>query len=63
MLNLYNPLDLHDELQLKYWQFVLRVTRFATQAKRWGSLFKQNRAIMAMAFLTGILIGLIPAIR
>ena len=63
MLNLCNPLHLHDELQLKYWQFILRVTRFAAQAKRWGAIFAQNRAIMALAFLAGILIGLIPAIR
>jgi hypothetical protein len=63
MLNQYNPVPLQDEIKLKYWQFVLGLTRVAAHAKRWGIIFNQHRTIMALAFLAGILLGLIPALK
>ncbi len=63
MLNQYRPINLEDEVKLRYWQFVLRLTRLAAGAKQWGLIFRQHRAIMAVAFLAGIMLGLIPALR
>ena len=65
MINLYTSrhLTLREELKLRYWQFVLQLTRAAAGAKEWAHLFRQNRRLMALAFLTGVLIGLIPLLR
>ena len=54
---------LREELKLRYWQFVLQLTRVAAGAKEWAHLFKQNRKVMALAFFTGVLIGLIPLLK
>ena len=64
MLNMYKPtpLDVREELKLKYWQFLLGLTRVAAGARRWFTLFNQNRKLMALAFLVGVLLGLIPLI-
>ena len=62
MLNLYNHplvLDLQDELRLKYWQLVLRLTRLAATGRRWVIIFNQHRLYMLAAFVSGVLIGLI----
>ena len=65
MINFCTPrrLALREELKLRYWQFVLQITRLAAGAKQWAHLFNQNRKVMALAFLVGVLMGLIPLMR
>jgi hypothetical protein len=65
MLNFYTTGQdsLREELKLRYWQFVLQLTRLAAGARQWACLFNQNRKIMALAFFSGILIGLIPLLK
>jgi hypothetical protein len=65
MLNFYTSEShpVREELKLRCWQFVLRLTRLAAGAQEWAHLFNQNRKLMALAFLTGVLIGLIPLIK
>ena len=65
MLNIYTSgqATWREELKLRYWQLVLRLTRLATAAHQWARLFHQNRTLMAVAFLIGVLLGLIPLIR
>jgi|WetSurMetagenome_2_1015567.scaffolds.fasta_scaffold1329174_1 hypothetical protein len=65
MLNFYmsGQSEWREELKLKYWQFVLRLARAATGARRWAHLFNENRNFMALAFLTGLLIGLISVLH
>ena len=54
---------LREELKLRYWQFILQLTRIAAGAKEWAHLFNQNRKLMALAFLIGVLIGLSPLLK
>jgi len=65
MINLYTSRRpaLREELKLRYWQFILQLTRLAAGAKEWAHLFNQNRKLMALAFLVGVLIGLIPLLK
>ena len=65
MLNLYSPnhQSWREELKLRYWQFVLQLTRLAGGVRLWVQLFSENRALMALAFLTGVLIGFIPLFK
>ena len=44
MLNFYTsgPSSLREELKLRYWRLVLRLTRFAAVAHQWLHLFYQN---------------------
>ncbi len=63
MLNHFKPtLDLRQEFLLRYWQSLLGLTRLAVTARAWLALFYTHRRLMAMAFLVGVLIGVIPFI-
>ncbi len=55
--------SLSQEVKLRCWQGVLGLTRLAIAAQQWVCLFNENRRLMALAFLFGVLIGLIPLIK
>ena len=55
--------SLSQEVKLRCWQGVLGLTRLAAGAQQWVRLFNENRRLMALAFLGGVLIGLIPLIK
>ena len=65
MLSFYTPGQhpLREELKLKYWQGILGLTRLALRAQQWAHLFAQHRKLMALSFLTGVLIGLLPLLK
>jgi hypothetical protein len=65
MLNTYTSgqHSLRAELELRYWQLVLQLTRVAAGAHAWGQIFFENRYFMALAFMSGILMGLISVIK
>ncbi len=65
MVHLYTSrrLAFREELKLRYWQFILALTRLAAGAKEWAQIFNQNRKLMALAFLVGVLIGLVPLLK
>jgi hypothetical protein len=56
-------LAIREELRLRQWQAILACTRLAGQARRWAALFNRNRSLMALAFLIGVLLGLLPLLR
>lgn len=56
-------LTFREELRLRQWQLILALTRWATEARRWAGLFNQHRSLMMLAFLSGVLLGLLPFFR
>ena len=56
-------LAVREELRLRQWQLILGLTRLAAQARRWARIFNQHRSLMALAFLIGVLLGLLPLMR
>ena len=65
MLNLYlsGQHTLRKELVLRYWQLVLRLTQLAAGVYRWACIFIENLNLMMLAFLAGLLIGLVPLLK
>jgi hypothetical protein len=65
MTNLRRPrsLSFKEALALKKWQCLLALTRLVAEARRWAGIFNRNRSLMALAFLGGMLLGLLPLLR
>ena len=63
MVSRSRHMAIREELRLKKWRAILACTRLAGHARRWAVLFNQNRALMAAAFLIGVLLGLLPLFR